>query len=422
MMLRFLRPDLLDAAGIADFDALAATFGADASRRSRSHPTGGVPDQTRFAKFLNVPELLRMWHIAGDVKTAEDLNLDVPQMLPRGPTGRAPETVVVAPTAEQVDYVAALGRARRRCAQPRGQPGEDNMLAHHQRRPRRRAGPAPGRAPGTDPGEGKLAVVAAQVAGIWRGPPRRRLSRPSGRPHPVPGAFRSSSPTSAPPTPPAGTSTTNCATSSSPRACPASRSGSSTRRATTGRRRNCSPPAATAGSPCSSGSTEKMGVGTNVQDRAVALHHLDCPWRPADLQQREGRIVRQGNQNAEVAVFRYVTEGSFDAYMWQTVTRKAAFIAQVMRGNLDIREIEDIGDAALLRQRGQGARRRQPAAARPGPGRGRTHPAGTAQACARPDPLPPPRHHPSPRAGNRGVHRRERRPAARDRAAHRDPR
>ncbi|MDG4784936.1 hypothetical protein O7626_03140 [Micromonospora sp. WMMD1102] len=95
------------------------------------------------------------------------------------------------------------------------------------------------------------------------------------------------------------------------------------------------------------GSTEKMGVGTNVQARAVALHHLDCPWRPADLQQREGRILRQGNQNSEVEIIRYVTEGSFDGFMWQTVARKAEFIAQLMRGRLDVREIEDIGDAAL---------------------------------------------------------------------------
>jgi len=95
------------------------------------------------------------------------------------------------------------------------------------------------------------------------------------------------------------------------------------------------------------GSTQKMGVGTNVQARAVALHHLDCPWRPADIAQREGRIIRQGNQNPEVGIFRYVVEGSFDAYSWQTVERKAKFINQVMRGRLDVREIEDIGDNSL---------------------------------------------------------------------------
>jgi hypothetical protein len=95
------------------------------------------------------------------------------------------------------------------------------------------------------------------------------------------------------------------------------------------------------------GSTEKMGVGTNVQDRAIALHHLDAPWRPADVAQREGRILRQGNHNPEVQVLRYTTAQSFDGYMWQTLERKARFIGQVMHGRLDSREINDIGDTAL---------------------------------------------------------------------------
>lgn len=95
------------------------------------------------------------------------------------------------------------------------------------------------------------------------------------------------------------------------------------------------------------GSTERMGVGTNIQTRAVALHHIDCPWRPADIAQRDGRIVRQGNLNTEIEILRYVTEGSFDAYCWQTVERKATFIHQLMRASLDIREIEDIGDITL---------------------------------------------------------------------------
>ncbi len=90
-----------------------------------------------------------------------------------------------------------------------------------------------------------------------------------------------------------------------------------------------------------------MGVGTNIQARAVALHHLDCPWRPADLAQREGRILRQGNQNEEIGIYRYVAEGSFDTYLWQTVERKARFIHQLLKGSLDVREIEDIGDATL---------------------------------------------------------------------------
>ena len=91
------------------------------------------------------------------------------------------------------------------------------------------------------------------------------------------------------------------------------------------------------------GSTEKMGTGTNIQDRAVALHHMDVPWRPADLEQREGRILRQGNKNPEVQIFNYVTEGTFDTIMWQTVERKARFIAQLKTGNTDARTAADVG-------------------------------------------------------------------------------
>lgn len=95
------------------------------------------------------------------------------------------------------------------------------------------------------------------------------------------------------------------------------------------------------------GSTERMGVGTNVQARAIALYHLDCPWRPSDIAQREGRLMRQGNQNETVGIIRLITERSFDSYMWQGVERKARFIAQVMRGKLDVREIEEIDSSAL---------------------------------------------------------------------------
>ncbi len=95
------------------------------------------------------------------------------------------------------------------------------------------------------------------------------------------------------------------------------------------------------------GSTQKMGSRTNVQERLIALHHLDAPWRPADVEQREGRILRQGNSNAEVQIYRYVTEASFDAYMWQTLETKAKFISQVMTGESDLRHIEDVDGTAL---------------------------------------------------------------------------
>src|SRR5262249_46737403 len=95
------------------------------------------------------------------------------------------------------------------------------------------------------------------------------------------------------------------------------------------------------------GSTQKMGTGTNVQKRLVALHHLDAPWKPAEVEQREGRILRQGNENEEVAVYRYVTQGSFDAFLWQALETKARFIGQVITGANAVRRAEDLGGQEL---------------------------------------------------------------------------
>ena len=95
------------------------------------------------------------------------------------------------------------------------------------------------------------------------------------------------------------------------------------------------------------GSTFKMGAGMNVQDRLVALHDLDCPWRPGDLEQRSGRIIRQGNRNKEVHIYRYVTESTFDAYLWQTVENKQKFISQIMTSKSPVRSCEDVDETAL---------------------------------------------------------------------------
>ena len=95
------------------------------------------------------------------------------------------------------------------------------------------------------------------------------------------------------------------------------------------------------------GSTSKMGAGTNCQDRLIAMHDLDCPWRPGDLEQRKGRIVRQGNQNPQVHIYRYVTEGTFDAYLWQTVENKQKFISQIMTSKSPVRSCDDVDEAAL---------------------------------------------------------------------------
>ena len=95
------------------------------------------------------------------------------------------------------------------------------------------------------------------------------------------------------------------------------------------------------------GSTFKMGAGMNVQDRLIALHDVDCPWRPGDLEQRSGRIIRQGNMNKQVHIYRYVTEGTFDSYLWQTVENKQKFISQIMTSKSPVRSCEDVDETAL---------------------------------------------------------------------------
>ena len=95
------------------------------------------------------------------------------------------------------------------------------------------------------------------------------------------------------------------------------------------------------------GSTPKLGAGTNVQDKLIALHHLDCPWKPSDLEQQEGRILRQGNHNPKVKIFRYVTEGTFDSYLWQMLENKQKFISQIMTSKSPVRACEDVDEAVL---------------------------------------------------------------------------
>ena len=341
VMQRYLRPDLLASAGIEDFDTWAATFGEVVPAIELSPDGTSFRSVSRFAKFANVPELLRMFHVPADVKTAEDLKLPTPAIV-----GGKPETVVVPTSPELSALVRTLG-ARAEAVRSRAvRPEEDNMLKISSDG---RAAALDLRLRGLDRPGGvtKLDAVADRIARIWDAHRADTFLDAAVSLTPGPAPSSSCSATSAHPQQSIGTSTTTCAPSSSPGACPATLCASSTRPPLTRPKPTCSPPAAPGAVSVLIGSTEKMGVGTNVQARAVALHHLDCPWRPADLAQRDGRILRQGNQNREVEILRYVTEGSFDTYTWQTVERKARFIGQLIRGRLDVREITDIGDTAL---------------------------------------------------------------------------
>ena len=344
-MQRYLRPDLLHSAGLTDFDTWAATFGEVTTDLELAPDGSRFRMQARFAKFRNVPELLRMWHVSADIKTADDLNLPTPDL--RGGTA---ETVVVPANDQLADFMAELA-TRADLVQSRAvDPAEDNMLkvSTHGR-----MAALDLRLLGRDPGpDTKLAIAADRIAATYRANLDRAYPDSDatgglqlvfcdlGTPQPrqrgtLPGAG------------PRWNAYDELKQLLIQRGVPADGIRYVHEARNDKEKGELFAAARNGRVSVLIGSTEKMGVGTNVQRRAIALHHLDCPWRPADIAQREGRILRQGNLNPEVEVIRYVTEGSFDAYLWQTVERKARFIGQVMRGRLDVREIEDVGDTAL---------------------------------------------------------------------------
>jgi hypothetical protein len=350
VMCRYLRPDLLEDAGIKHFDAWAATFGEIVTQMEMAVTGGGnYRLKTRFARFQNVPEMLRILHLLADVKTAEDLKLPTPPLKPRSDGQLLPETVVIPTPPEVTEYLQQLADRADKVKNKLVTPEQDNMLKIS----------TDGRKAALDmrlvadgkpiSGRCKLEVVADNIARIHHITRKiaYRVPRTDVR-HPTLGSLQIVF---------CDLSTPN---SSQWNAYHELRRllierGLSAQEVRFAHEAKNDTEKARLFEACRSGqvavligSTEKMGVGTNIQARAIALHHVDCPWRPADIEQREGRILRQGNQHSGgVRIYRYVVEGSFDAYSWQTVERKARFIGQVMRGRFDVRAIEEIADNAL---------------------------------------------------------------------------
>jgi N12 class adenine-specific DNA methylase/SAM-dependent methyltransferase len=350
VMQKYLRPDLLEAAGIADFDSWAATFGQVTTRVELCPDASSFRLKSRFARFQNVPELLRSWHVSADVKTAADLALDTPDLAPRPGDGqRCPETVTVPASGQMQSYIEALAERAADIHQGVVSPEEDNMLKVS----------GDGRAAALDlrlvghrvdsEVPTKIEVAAEKIAALHtRHSQDTYLADDGETPSPITGSLQLVfCDLGTPNGDDRFSAYDELANQLASRGVP--RAGVRfIHQARNDREKGELFAAARDGHVAVLvGSTQKMGVGVNVQTRAVALHHLDCPWRPADVAQREGRILRQGNQNRAVTIHRYVTEGSFDAYSWQTVARKAEFLAQIMRGRLDVREIDDIGDDAL---------------------------------------------------------------------------
>lgn len=359
-MQRFLRPDLLKDAGLADFDSWIGTFGKTTVNMEITVAGMDFRPVERIAAFTNFPELMRMWAVAGDIRTAEDLNLKVPQIAQREDGKRAPEIVSVPPSPATKAYVASLVDRAEIVKAGMVQPTEDmmltitndgraaaldlNALTHRRYAPEVM----------DDPEDGyrvKLDAVSEKIVDVWQ--------RTKDRPYPdsnKPGGLQIvfldlATPTGKGKTLPEEERRWSAYDALTERLAA---SGIDPNRIRFMQSAKKTEEKAQLFRECREGdvdvligSTETMGVGTNVQRRAVALHHVDCPWRPCDIQQREGRIIRQGNQNAEVEIFRYVTEGTFDAYAWQTVERKAHTLGPVLAGKVMERDVENFDETAL---------------------------------------------------------------------------
>jgi N12 class adenine-specific DNA methylase len=350
VMQRYLRPDLFEDATIHHFDQWAATFGERVTALEMA-PTGGgnYRIKTRFAKFRNVPEMLRMWQVFADVKTPEDLDLPRPAVghTAGGERVDGPRTVVIPTPPEMHAYLLELAARAERLSQGGVDPTEDNMLKVTG--DGRRAALDMRLIDGTVlEGRCKLEYAADEIAAIHRANAERRYLLPgTDVPSTVPGALQIVFCDLSTPKKEAWNAYDELRRLLAERGIPAERVRFIHEARNDAEKARLFEACRTGKVSVIVGSTEKMGVGTNIQARAVALHHLDCPWRPADLEQRDGRALRQGNQNPEIQILRYVVEQTFDAYNWQIVERKARFIGQVTRGKLNLREIDDISDNAM---------------------------------------------------------------------------
>jgi N12 class adenine-specific DNA methylase/predicted RNA methylase len=329
-MQRFLDPEGLRSRGIEPFDAWAATFGEVVDTMEISPDGASLRPRSRFAKFTNLPELQQMFRAFADVQTAEMLDLPRPKL----EGGKA--QVIACPMSDeqaalQQELVTRYDRLRKEKVDPR----EDNALAittdgRKLALDARLLSASAGDHPGS-----KINVLAGKVADIWKKTAATRGTQMifcDMGVNPTPWGFGVYDEVIG-----------KLIARGIPReqiAAIGDADSDAKKQALFDRVRSGSVRVLL-------GSTQKMGTGTNVQKRLVALHHLDAPWKPAEVEQREGRILRQGNDNAEVAVYRYVTEGSFDAYMWQALETKARFIGQVITGDNAARRAEDIGGQEL---------------------------------------------------------------------------
>jgi hypothetical protein len=328
-MLRYLGPEMLSERKVDHFDAWAANFVEPVTSLELAPDGSGYRMHTRFAKFINLPELLSVFRTVADVQTADMLNLPRPAL----ENGRP--AIEAAPASPELKaFIRTLTERAERLKKERVDPAVDNMLKITGEG-RKAALDMRLIDPQAEPEtETKIDRAVSRILKIWKATEGERSAQLvfSDLSTPDPDRFN----------------VYHDVRSKLIKAGVPAAEIAFIHDAETDTAKKLLFDAVNAGRVrVLLGSTEKMGAGTNVQRRLVALHHLDAPWRPRDIEQREGRILRQGNGNKEVQIFRYVTEGSFDAYMWQTLETKARFIQQVMRGETTARSAEDLESGAL---------------------------------------------------------------------------
>jgi N12 class adenine-specific DNA methylase len=327
---RFLDPEGLAARGLEHFDAWAATFGEVVETMEISPDGGSLRPRSRFARFTNLPELQQMFRSFSDVQTADMLNLPRPKL-----AGGKPAVVSCPMSDEQRQLQEQLVERYERIRSQRIDPREDNALAITTDGRKLATDARMLSATATDFADSKVNRLVENVAGIWRDSAASRGTQMifcDIGVHPTPWGYCPYD---------------EIAEKLVARGIPKEQIAAMGDAQTDAAKQVLFEKVRTGSVRVLIGSTQKMGTGTNVQRRLVALHHLDAPWKPAEVEQRDGRILRQGNQNEEVAVYRYVTEGSFDAFMWQALETKARFISQVITGENAARRADDLGGQEL---------------------------------------------------------------------------
>lgn len=327
VMQRYLQNSKLQNMGLGLFDSWASTFGEVVTSIELAPEGTGYRAKSRFARFYNIPELMNMFKEIADIKTSDQLNLPVPEA--------EYETVVLKPTEQQKEIVASLGERAEVVRNGGVDASVDNMLkitndgrklALDQRLVNELLPDDPG---------SKVSVCAEKSYEIWKDTVVQKsaqiifcdLSTPKGD-----GSFNVYD---------------DLKQKLMAKGVPEKEIAFIHDANTEAKKTELFGKVKSGQVRFLIGSTAKMGAGTNVQDRLIALHHLDIGWKPSDLEQREGRIIRQGNHNKKVHIFRYVTESTFDSYMWQLIENKQKFISQIMTSKAPVRSCEDVDEAAL---------------------------------------------------------------------------